>query len=100
MAPRRIGIVPWGWTRAVGRGRVGPAGSGVGGAARGKLPGGSGETVVEFGAVGEGRPSCGACDAPVHGSSQMLRNSMVLRCASTGGCRPISHGSEEGEHAS
>jgi hypothetical protein len=60
----------------------------------------TGDMVVEFGTVGEGRPFCGAGDAPVHGSSQMLRNRQVLRRASAGGYRPISHGSEEGEHAS
>src|SRR2546425_4300595 len=41
MAPRRIGIVHWSWTRAAGRGRVGPAGSGAGGTAQGKLLGGA-----------------------------------------------------------
>lgn len=90
----------WGWTRTAGRGRVGPQGGDANGAARGKLLGGTGDTVVEFGAVGEGWPSRGACDAPVHGSLQMLRNSMVSRRAPTGRCRPISHGSEGGEHAS
>jgi hypothetical protein len=37
--------------------------------------------------------------ASVQGSSQMWRNSLVLRHAPIGEYRPISHGLEEGEHA-